>query len=415
MAKLKGVIFGWDNVLVSKGKLAPQKAILDECGKLVRFLNTNKIEIVVLTNHDYFIVNSKTNERTPAKDYFEKAWGVPLDCHVCARDGGAGKQSAAGLGAVLAAKGWKPYETVYVGNTDADMQAAVNSKILLLNAQWYQQTMDYGFPFKEPKQVARFIDVLCLRDHEWAYRVEDGSLAVYSLATFSTMYEPFVDYSKDFLANIKSEYGHDEEFWAKYLCSSLYFSGIYENVNYITSYPCHSKGDFPEVLNEPVTRFAKCFRANYIPDLVLRHTTATKSQTNRDTVDHQNQLNTICLNPKPTKRLNELYAKSPLKPGKTVLVIDDVCSKGMSFEAARAYLNSTGCTVISVALLKALKHGYQRLAPLSGISPYKPSIPNGISVQKSYSYGAHVMSDTAAKQLRDRLRRYKAWEWPKGI
>ncbi len=234
-----------------------------------------------------------------------------------------------------------------------------------------------------------------------------------TLATFSTMYEPHAEYSRDFLRNIKDEYGHDEQFWAKYLCSTLYFTGLYENINYITSYPCHSQGDFPEVLIEPVTRFAKCFRGNYIPDLIVRHTTATKSQTSRATVDHLNQLRTIRLNPNPLKRGTERYASSPLCSGKTVLVIDDVCSKGMSFEAARAYLEATGCRVISVALLKALRHGYEALHQLQ-MRPYQTNTPTAVRVRKTYPYRDHLLSDAAAVELRDRLRRYRRWDWPNG-
>jgi hypothetical protein len=413
MAQLKGVIFGVENVLAKEGELRPNRYWLEETGKLVRFLQGKKIELVVMTNRDWRIgQDNKPSE--PAKDYLERTWRVKLSWYRCNFGGMPAKQSPEALEHIRNEKGWAANETLYVGNSDADMQAAVNSKTLLLNARWYANQMDYGFPFDEPKGVARFIDVFCLREPQWAFRVEANPLSVFTLATFSTMYEPHIEYSENFRRNIKDEYGHDEQFWAKYLCSNLYFSGLYECVNYITSYPCHQQGTFPEVLIEPVTRFAKCFRANYIHDLIVRHKTSTQSHKNRDTVDHLNQLRTIRLNRNPTKREGETYKSSPLKQGKTVLVIDDVCSKGMSFEAARAYLSATGCNVISVALLKALKHGYEAIHPVT-VSPYQANSPSTVSVRQTYPYRNHVLDDSAAIALRDRLRRYGAWDWPQGI
>src|SRR4051812_16657815 len=118
MAKIKGVIFGFDNVLVPEGKFSPHQALLIECGKLVRFLQKNGVEIVVLTNHEYRVGND--TKRVPAKQYFDSAWSVNLDWRVCGQNGAAGKQSAEGLGSILKSKGWKTNETVYVGNSDTD-------------------------------------------------------------------------------------------------------------------------------------------------------------------------------------------------------------------------------------------------------------------------------------------------------
>jgi hypothetical protein len=413
MARLKGVIFGVENVLARKGALEHNRNVLAETGRLVRFLHANGIESVVLTNREWVVRSEGTGRTTPAKDFIEREWQVPFTWYLCAHDGVPAKQSAGSVAHVCQQKGWQPNETLFVGNTKEDMQAAVNGRLLLLNAKWYEDTMDYGFPFETPKEVARFIDVFCLRDEFWTFQIEDGLLRVYSLALFSTMFEPHIKYSEDFLRNIKRELGHDEQFWAKYLCTSVYFSGVYDCVNYITSYPCHTAGDYPEVLIDPMDRFAKCFRGRYIPDLLVRHTTATKSQTNRGTVDHLNQLNTVHLQRLPLKAGQERFASNPLKPGKTVLVIDDVCSKGMSFEAARAYIRRTGAEVICVSLLKALRHGYERLGPQAlPNGAFRPNALAQAQVAQVYPYGAHVISTDAARDLGRRLRRYQGWEWP---
>ena len=93
MGQLKGVIFGWDNVLVANGELEPQNSILEETKRLVKFLVANDVEIVVVTNKNYNIIDRKSKKQTPAKEFFEKAWGINIDWHLCGQNGGAGKQS----------------------------------------------------------------------------------------------------------------------------------------------------------------------------------------------------------------------------------------------------------------------------------------------------------------------------------
>ncbi|MFO0938349.1 MAG: hypothetical protein U0798_17730 [Gemmataceae bacterium] len=421
MAELKGVIFGWDNVLLAKGSLAPHAATLDETGKLVQFLHKRGVEIVVVTNQRYILKNNTTGKETPAKEYFEKAWGVSIEHHLCGQDGGAGKQSHAGFNAILASKSWTPNNAVYVGNTTADMQTAVNNKLLLLTAKWYpdtSETTEYGFHFKEPKGIARFIDVFCLREHHWFYKIEDGKVQVYTLAPFGTSdhYNESKYYSNDFLTNIKNEMQRDEEFWAKFLATSMYFSGVYEKVDYITAYPKHRANQWPEVLVRPMDTFGKSFNKRYIPDLIQRHTTAVKSQYNRDTVDHANQLNTIQLTQLPTRIVKgeeKRYANFPVKAGKTVLVIDDVCTKGMSFEAARRYFNELGINVISVAFLKARNHGYASLTDAKLPSgAFGNNTATNIKPGKHYGYREHIVDTKTVAELTERLKRYQNWDWP---
>jgi len=417
MAKLKGVIFGWDNVLTPVGQLAPHADVLDECGKLVRFLCKNGVEVVVVTNHGYTITSGDT--KTPAKDFFEEAWGISIDWHICGQAGGAGKQSHAGLGGILAKKGWQPNNTVFVGNQKADMQAAVNNKVLLLTAKWYpdnDETTEYGFHMPSPECAARFIDVFCLRSNHWYYRIDDGPVQVYTLAPLGNYFNESKYYSDDFMANVKNEQANDDEYWAKFLSTSLYFSGVYQKVDYIASYPKHSKGGYQQVLARPMDTFAKSFNKRYLPDLIHRHTTAMKSQFNRAVVTHGTQLDTIHLRQFPTRIVKgeeQQYAKFPIAAGKTVLVIDDVCTKGMAFEAARHYLANHGINVISVGLLKTRNHGYEALRTVT--------LPNGsfgpnAGVQftrgKTYDYLKHIIDAQATAEMTERLKRYQSWSWP---
>jgi len=421
MGQLKGVIFGWDNVLVANGELEPQNSILEETKRLVKFLVANGVEIVVVTNKKYNIIDGKSKKQTPAKEFFEKAWGINIDWHLCGQDGGAGKQSHDGFKPILEKKGWKPNNTVFVGNSKTDMLSAVNNKVLLLTAMWYpdtDETTNYGFLFSEPKLVARFIDVFCLRSSYWYYQIIDKSIEYYALAPYGTYIQTTKDYSEDFLLNVKYEKNLDDDYWVMFLSTSLYFSGVYDAVDYITAYPKSQAGKYPQCLVKPIDTFAKSFRKRYIPDLIERHTDAITSHLHRDTVTHFNQLNTIRLCQRPSrieKGETKKYAKFPICEGKTVLVIDDICTKGMSLEAARHYLSSLGIRVISVSFLKAISNAYQSLsvAKLTH-GAFRSNTVTQIVTGKTYNYREHIVDNKAVPELDERLKRFRSWDWPIG-
>jgi hypothetical protein len=419
MAKLKGVIFGVENVLIKPGDTAPHAATLAETGRLVRFLRSRGVESVVMTNRGWTASEKEGKNPRPLQDAIQAHWGVELSWFQCGKDGVPAKQTADSIQHVRVQKGWQPNETLFIGNTDVDMQASVNGRILLLNAQWYERTMEYGFGCDSPKEVARFIDTFCFRDHFWYFKIEDGPIQVYSLAPLSTFYDEMKYYSEDFLRNIKNGFAQDEEFWAKFLSTSMYFSGVSEPVDYVTAYPKHAAGQYHAVLLKPMTTFAKCFRKSYIPDLIYRHTTALKSQYNRTAVTHTTQLDSIHLRQLPHRIVKgemRQYANFPVKAGSTVLVIDDVCTKGMSFEAARCYLNGIGARVISVSFLKALKHDYEALRGVTlPFGVFGHNKVTALNRGKTYPWLDYVVDREAPNELRERLKRYQGWDWPAGV
>ena len=63
------------------------------------------------------------------------------------------------------------------------------------DATWYEKQIDYGFPFDRPKEVARFIDVFCRREHHLVLRHRGPGFRVYALAPYSTIID---SYKKDF-------------------------------------------------------------------------------------------------------------------------------------------------------------------------------------------------------------------------
>jgi predicted amidophosphoribosyltransferase len=419
MASLKGVIFGIGDVLVNEDTKLDDP-ILAEVARLLSFLSTRGIGLAAIGNHDWTVTNRESGASKSLRDYLKESWGVEIHWFIRNQSGFPTKQSAEALAFVRAKLGWETNETLYVGNSEADMQSAVNGGTLFLNALWFGDNCKYGFRFATPKEVARFIDVFCLRSHWWYFAIEDGDRQVYSLAPYSTYaVADYKKYSENFIETVKKKLGDEEDvaFWAKYLCTSMYFSGLYKEVNYIAPYPSHQKGTTsPSVLAEPMTVFAKCFRKNFIPNLIVRHKNSIESKKNRDSVDHANQLNTIHLNHKPEKSPGTNYKNSPVHGGKTVLILDDILTCGYSFEAARTFIGNTGAKVICVSFLKAMNRNYEGIGKLRlsfPMGPYEAFTCDKVVIQKQYSYSQHTVDAQAASELSSKLDAYSAWDWPK--
>src|SRR3546814_6303803 len=74
------------------------------------------------------------------------------------------------------------------------------------------------------------------------------------------------------------------------------------------------------VISEALNILGQSLRKSYLPDLILRHTKAVKSQTARasgGSVGLDNQLNTIRLNPAPVRGVGGKPYKSPPARGRS--------------------------------------------------------------------------------------------------
>lgn len=407
MSKLKGVILSVEDILVRSGEIDP--IIFAEVTKLINFFRAKSIEFVVTTNRSWTIGKSK-----PLENRLFEIWGeFRFFCRAKDRRIPP-KPTAEATQYILNEMGWAKNETVYVGATENDMRTAVNGNLLFLRATWWADHIAYGFQFNSPKDIACFIDTLCLRDHLWCHEIKDGNFEFYALAPFSTMRPEYTLYSEDARAAAKFGTGHPD-FWLSALVTSLYFSGVYERIDYITVYPGHRAGSGSHVMDVPMSIFGKCFRTNYIPDLIIRHTTALKSQTARNSgqqLSHLNQLNTINLNRNPSRSPTVKYKNSPLGRNKTVLLVDDICTNGYSLEAARAYIQQTGAKVIMAAWLKTINTDIHELAKTASFDPYKPTRFILSPIRKSHSYRENLVDHMAPTELTRSFNSYTNWNWP---
>lgn len=409
MSKLKGVILSVEDILVPNGKLDTK--IFDEVTKLIEYLKQKQIEFVVWTNRKW----TAGKKETPLEEVLFKHWGEFK--YFCRADDPKipAKPRTEATQYILNEMGWQKNETMYIGASESDMQTAVNGGLLFLRGTWWANKTDYGFEFSSPKDIACFIDTLCLRDHLWCHQIKDGNFEFYALAPFSTMKPEYTLYSTDARLAAKSGAGHPD-FWIGALITSLYFSGIHERVSYISVYPGHAAGSGNPVMNQPMSIFGKCFRANYIPDLIVRHKTAVRShqaRTSGQQISHSNQLHSIHVNSTPLRTPTLRYKRSPLGKGKTVLLVDDICTNGYSLESARTFLQQTGVNVIMVSWLKTINTDIHQLVEFSKFDPYKPNQFLTAPIKKTHSYRGNIVDHLAPNELNNAFNSYINWEWLK--
>lgn len=414
---LKGAIFSLQDVLVKQGTI--DNALFDETLRLLRYLKARGVEPVFVSNHDWTVTSPGKNQ--PFRELLEERLG-PVSYFIGGRDGMPYKPRADATAHILAAKGWLKNEAIYVGNTTDDMRTAANGGLLFANVMWHGIASPYGFQFESPRDVARFVDCLCLGLTSWFWALEQGPLRVYALApftTFSPKYSQAHAYSENAKATSKHGAG-DANFWGRLLAARVYFSGLADEIDYISAYPGHSPTSNQTVIADALNILGQSLRKSYLPDLIVRHTKAVKSQTARasgGSVGLDNQLNTIRLNPAPTRGVGgKQYKAPPARGGKRVLVVDDICTEGNSFEAARAYLRAAGAETICLSWLKTINTDYRAVSPAFG--PFNPYVshnfPTPIAATNHW-YASAISSHAAPADLAEIYKRYFSWDWPTGV
>ena len=415
MKQLKGVIFSLRDVIFHSGKIDP--TLFAELEKLILWLKKCGVTPVFVSNRPWVFAKqdgSKENvELTMNQRWGQSPW------YIASRGDIPYKPQAAAIQTVLQKQGWQHNEVIYVGNTDDDMKTARNGKVLFLNAQWHGQANPYGYLFNSPLDVARFIDCFCLNTSDWFWAIEKPPLHAYAVAPFSTLSRNYL-HAQQYSAharNTAKHLGGDATFWGRLLASRVYFSGLVDQINYITHYPGHSPQSKQPVVSDALTILADSLQRRYIPDLLCRHAAAKKSQTARTTgqsVDHLHQLNTIYVEQHPIKdKKGGRYKTSPLRAGKSVLVVDDICTQGNSFEAARAFIRGTGAETICLSWLKTINTDYRALGANPTVQdPYKSYAFQALPAVVDYPFSTSIRNNAATVNLDEIFQSYYQWDWP---
>ena len=123
-----------------------------------------------------------------------------------------------------------------------------------------------------------------------------------------------------------------------------------------------------------------------------------------------NQLNTIRLNPHPHPWGQDEARKSWIAlKGKTVLIVDDICTNGRSLEAARAYIEAAGGQALLFSWLKTINTSFMRLTGALNLQPYAVNSVATEPASVTYTYAQGIVDPSAPAEIATLLDAYKAW------
>jgi hypothetical protein len=329
-------------------------------------------------------------DNEPLEAYLTRESKAPVRHFLAATGQYPTRQRSGSVDPILTEIGVARHETVLVGGQDADMQAGVNNQLLLLRPAWYGDEMEYGFRVESINRLARFCEVFALRQHPIYWSIDDGLVHVRSMGPYSTYLADFAEFGSSARDAAKENRG-DSEFWFFAVVSALYFSGLVHAADYICPFPGHNPtapAGIRTLFDDVMSRFCKCFRKFYLPDLILRHRTSQKSQfLKADQKTFANQINTIHLNRRPRRYDRPAPPKAPLSlAGKQVLVVDDFITNGRSLDVARAFIEAAGATATVFSWLKTVNTNFYHMLPDPTLTPYQPCAINTEPSMRAYSY-----------------------------
>jgi hypoxanthine phosphoribosyltransferase len=110
------------------------------------------------------------------------------------------------------------------------------------------------------------------------------------------------------------------------------------------------------------------------------------------------------------------YKNNPLFKDKTVLLVDDICTEGNSFEAGRAFIGATGAKVICLSWLKTINRSYNAVVGQVPITdPYaQVQLAKKVPVV-GFPYGSAILDPKATTDLAELHKTYFDWKWPSDL
>lgn len=325
------------------------------------------------------------------------------------------RRSGGSVAPILKQLGVESHEVILVGNDTEDMLAGVNNKLLLVRPEWYPGEHEYGFVVGSISELAQFCQLFGLRQQPIFWSIDRKALQIRSMGPYSTYRPDFAIFGSDARNVAKHGFG-ERQFWFWMIVSSLYFSGLMDKVNFICSFLGHDPVSTSAVrkgVDTLLTTLGKCFKKDYLPDLIIRHHASVKSQTaTAAQKTFLNQLNTLHLNRYPRR-----YDRPPNKSAinlrdKRVLVIDDFCTYGRSLDVARAYIEAAGAHAVLFSWLKTISTPYLHMNPAPTLRPFEPNAIFQEPTALNFNYTPHIVSDDAPAEIDRTLDAYRQWKWP---
>jgi hypothetical protein len=405
---LKLILMSPDGTVGADGKAC--KDIVRDLCTFINRMAVSGVQVAIWSRHRLAL------DKEPLDAYLSRESNVRVRHFTAASGSLPARQYKGSADPIFAELGIERHEAILVGSKTVDMQAGVNNRLLLVRPAWYGDEMDYGFRVETIGLLARFCEIFGLRQHPIYWSIDNGALQVRSMGPFSTYFEEFAEFGADARRVAKENRG-DPNFWFLAVVSALYFSGIVHDVNYICPFPGHNPaatGGIRDLLDDVMSRFSKCFRKPYLPDLIVRHTRSQKSQyLKAQEKTFLNHLNTIHLNQRPRSYNNLAPRKTPLPlAGKRVLVVDDFITNGRSLDAARAFIEAANANAILFSWLKTVNTAFYHMQQNPPLTPSRPCAITAEPASVSYPYHSHIVAPRAPKEIRQIFDAYRGWAWP---
>jgi hypothetical protein len=274
---LKLVLIGPRGTIFQDGKASI--LLLDHLVEFIKRMAARGVRVALWSRHPVTItVPGKPPEEVEA--YLSRRSGVVVTYYRAAYGLLPDRAKTDSVLPILNEVGVERHETILVGNDETDLRAGVNNKLLLIRPGWYPSPLEYGFAVNDFSELIQFCELFALRQHPIYWSIDRGTLSVKAMGPFSTNIPDFTAFGVDARSAAKQG-GGEPKFWFLMVVSSLYFSGLMHQVDYIARFPGHNPNlasDAAKGIDGVLSILGKCFNKTFLPDLILRHVAAQKSQ-----------------------------------------------------------------------------------------------------------------------------------------
>jgi len=266
--------------------------------------------------------------------------GIQVTHVVTRREVGISKGSPRWIEHIRQLTGLATNELLYVGDSRQDMITASHSKVVYIHAAWTGTTSAYGFQAPAPGWVAAVVAHIFRKQHPWGWTLSqpaDGGRTIRQLALVDVNVVKQEAIQNDLLAMLKDRREPLvglmplREFVILHLTASIYADGLQDQTDTWGTMPSHD-GQRTGGMAHSLDTVAKLFRDHYDGELLIRHRPAQHSSDARNQHGMSgaiaNQVATLHLNPAAMGKI----------AGRTVLLIDDFLTKGVSTGVGRLLL-----------------------------------------------------------------------------
>lgn len=320
---------------------------------------------------------------------------------------GKRRGSPAWIDAVTTALHLKRHELLYIGCTAMDWRTAINSGVMYQHAAW-AASMPAGttsLVARAPGDVDRFLKMFLCGDPSWSHRTDQGNWSLRSLLPASarlpsTSPGPTFKLQDVFTYNKKVQIGDADarSILMLYVLANAYLEDLIPANPYFCIYPSSTSGQVSERLQTYLDKAAALFHGYYREDLLIRAADAPDTSLERwkasqgksaQDISIATQAQTVHLGPKYRGKLAT----------KTVVVLDDFTTHGMSLEWARLLLSAAGTR--QIVMLTVGKYGSRHtrydLKDPSALDPFR------LNALTPENFTTTVVTPVYDPQAQDRL------------